>query len=299
MKEDIYDIREDLGLVLQTLRKKKGMTQQDLCDEYLSRTQISNIEKGKQSTTFEKILYFLDKLNLTYDELMFFMDDDYHTSKNGVLLEISKFAMAGNKNGLKKLSRKSEDLFIKYNVNFFRFCSQMAEARLILLETGNDFEKARGILEPIKDYLVKLEALNYNDLTLIGETLYIFDIDTSIILVEKALRTINENYAFYKHLVIGGGLSLNMALYALEFPDKWHLSLDYAQKAMDLSTTSTYLSTTLKAKIAYQIASYKLNNGKYDADIIKKCLEAFKLAEWNSQHQQIVQFLQKHGIEMA
>jgi len=89
-----------------------------------------------------------------------------------------------------------------------------------------------------------------------------------------------------------------MAYLLLDYSDKWHLALEYAQKAIELSTTSTHLSTTLKAKIIYQIASYKLGNGKFSKKIIEGALYAFELAEWNAQYNQMLDLVKSHSIDI-
>jgi len=140
------------------ITKKKGITQQELADDYLSRIQIFNIEQGKQSTSFEKILYFLDKLGLTYDEFMYFLDADYHTAKSGMLIKISKFSNAGSVKDLESLKWRAGDLFVQYRIDYFHFLTCMAEARITLIETKNNFEKSRKHLLPIKEYLLSLKS---------------------------------------------------------------------------------------------------------------------------------------------
>jgi len=296
MKENIFDIKEELGRALQKIRKEKGITQQELSDDYLSRPQVSNIEKAKQSTTFEKIIYFLDKLNVTPEEFIYHIDDDYHAVKDSMLIEISKFASAGDITALNRLKNKSQNIYQEYKVPFFLFLTCLSEARISLIENEGKYDMARKKLAPLKEYLLSLKNYSYNDLTFIGESVYIFDIETSKFLVDKALTTINNHYNFYRHRIIGGAIALNMALYSLDFPEQLQYSLDYSLKAIELSTTSTHLSTTLKAKIAYQIACFKSGNGRYNASIIEECLRVFKLAEWHSQHTQIIQFLKQHHL---
>jgi len=296
MRDEIFDIKEDLGRTLKSIRNEKGFTQGKLSDKILSRPQISNIESGKQSTTFENVIYFMDKLNITYEELLFRMDDDYHTSKERTFLDISKYANAGDTKGLERLKRQSEESYLQFKVPYFLFLKCIAEARIILLNNMIDFEPARKVLKPVKDYLETVKTFSYQDFLFIAESLYIFDIETSKKLVDRALAVIDDNHAFYRNKKIGGAITLNMALYALDFPDKLRYALDYSLKSMELSTSSTHLSTTLKAKITYQIACYKLGNGRYNVNVIRDCLNIYQVAEWHGQHKQITQFLDKHHI---
>lgn len=294
--KDVFDIKVELGAALKELRVKKGLTQEDLKNEFLSRNQISNIEKGKQSTTFEKILYFMDTLNLTFDELMFFLDDEYHSFKTGMITELSKYSGLGGVEKLKGLQKKALRLYEAYGIDYFQFMAEMAASRIVLIQENNNFENARKEVSHLADYFHKIKSMNYNDLRMLGECLFILEIDTALEFIQKALTVINNYYDFYRNKRIGSALCLNMAIYALDFPTHWHYALEYSQKAMELSSTGFHLHTTLKAKVVYQVACYKIGNGKYDETLLKGSLDAFKLAEWNSQYQQVAAFIKKHGL---
>lgn len=72
--------RIQLGKWVRKIRKAKRLRQEDLVDEILSQTAISNIESGKTHVSEEKLAHLLNKLGYTIDELSnFYMEEEQDT----------------------------------------------------------------------------------------------------------------------------------------------------------------------------------------------------------------------------
>lgn len=59
----IIDVKQEMGLLVKTMRKQNKVSQQDLADQLsLSRITIQNLESGKNFTidTFLKVLQYFD-----------------------------------------------------------------------------------------------------------------------------------------------------------------------------------------------------------------------------------------------
>ncbi|MGW8444473.1 helix-turn-helix domain-containing protein [Paenibacillus sp. S33] len=64
-------IAEQIGAIIRTLRKEKGLTQQSLADEIDSSfSYIGRVERGESNVTIETIIKIAAALNIGFFELM-------------------------------------------------------------------------------------------------------------------------------------------------------------------------------------------------------------------------------------
>ncbi|MGT2743178.1 helix-turn-helix domain-containing protein [Streptococcus plurextorum] len=64
-------MRWDFGKVYQKIRQSKGLSQQEVCGEFLSRVALSKIENCKAIPNFEHMLFLLDQVDMTVDEFQY------------------------------------------------------------------------------------------------------------------------------------------------------------------------------------------------------------------------------------
>ena len=67
----------EIGNKIKNLRKALGYNQKDICNDILSRTELSKIENGRRTPSIYQIKYISDILNTSADYLL-----DVNTKKN-------------------------------------------------------------------------------------------------------------------------------------------------------------------------------------------------------------------------
>ena len=65
-KENI--IRYDFGKVYKEIRESKGLTQEEVCGNVLSRTSLSKFESGKATPKYENMEFLLRQINMSFEE---------------------------------------------------------------------------------------------------------------------------------------------------------------------------------------------------------------------------------------
>lgn len=60
----------DIGLAIKIIRKKRGISQEKLYENFCSRKQISRIENNKSLPSLEMILHICEVLNISLDEII-------------------------------------------------------------------------------------------------------------------------------------------------------------------------------------------------------------------------------------
>ena len=74
--EDIYDVENEMGIFIKTIRKARGYNQEEISDGICSLTTLSRIEKGKRAVDFLMIEVLLDRMKVEKTEYEFVLDDD-------------------------------------------------------------------------------------------------------------------------------------------------------------------------------------------------------------------------------
>ena len=61
-------MRYDFGKVYKEIRESKGLTQEEVCGNVLSRTSLSKIESGKATPKYENMDFLLRQMNMSFEE---------------------------------------------------------------------------------------------------------------------------------------------------------------------------------------------------------------------------------------
>ena len=61
-------MRYDFGKVYKEIRKSKGLTQEEVCGNVISRTSLSKIESGKVTPKYENMEFLLRQINMSFEE---------------------------------------------------------------------------------------------------------------------------------------------------------------------------------------------------------------------------------------
>ena len=61
-------MRYDFGKVYKEIREAKGLIQEEVCGNVLSRTSLSKIESGKATPKYENMEFLLRQINMSFDE---------------------------------------------------------------------------------------------------------------------------------------------------------------------------------------------------------------------------------------
>lgn len=80
----------DSGELLKKLRVERGISQKNLAHNITTRNTLSRYETGKNSIPFVILLEFLDKLNITMDEFVLYLELDSIRKKNKKIKDFIK-----------------------------------------------------------------------------------------------------------------------------------------------------------------------------------------------------------------
>ena len=194
-------MRYDFGKVYKEIRESKGLTQEEVCGNVLSRTSLSKIESGKVTPKYENMEFLLRQINMSFEEF------DYicHLYQPSQRTEIMQTYL--NMNSI----IGSSDL-----VNFFETCQDylkthhdlpieeirdMLEIVIHIRQHGTE-QLSNQVKQTVKKLWEKIEKQDTwyeNDLKILNTILFSFPIEHLHLITEKILQRL-EVYKNFQHL---------------------------------------------------------------------------------------------------
>lgn len=287
-----------IGKTLQSFREQKGFSVRDIAAGILSPSQVSKIENNSQIPSVDKFIHLLYRLNITFDEFCMFIDDDYMNSRIKLNSQAGETLRKRNVNDILKLIETVHSYFEKYNDIYFYHTECVLKASYVLLTTNNDYDKARKEVAEVANYLFSIKNWFYYELSLLNNILFFFEIDVALTLGDRALRTIEKQYAQFKDNEITRRLLNNLAIYALKDEQYYMKSYHYSSTALGLPQSTQNIYSTVFAKIINQVACYKLQNGEYNHDYLSNLINWFSLIHMEEIQKKFQEFVEEYGITL-
>lgn len=194
-------MRWDYGKVFQEIRQSKGLTQEEVCGDFLARSTLARIESGKVIPKFETMVFLLHQVDMTLEEFKYICNL-YHPSKRQRILNTAN----NNKpvvgtDDLKKLKemcleylKNEHDVPIEHILDGLNVIIELRENGL--QPQTQDFEH---YTQKIWSYLEKQDTWYENDLKLLHTILYHFSIETIHNISGKILKSL-QKYKQYRNI---------------------------------------------------------------------------------------------------
>ena len=79
-------MRWDFGSVYKDIRRSKHISQERVCQDMISRSNLSRIEANQVMPSFETMDYLLNQINMTFDEFCYICHLYHHSQREEILL---------------------------------------------------------------------------------------------------------------------------------------------------------------------------------------------------------------------
>ena len=215
-------MRYDFGKVYKDIRESKGLTQEEVCGNVLSRTSLSKFESGKATPKYENMEFLLRQINMSFEEFEYICHL-YQPSQRAEIMQtyLNMNSIIG-----------SSDL-----VNFFETCQDylkthhdlpieeirdMLEIVIHIRQHGTE-QLSNQVKQTIKKLWEKIEKQDTwyeNDLKILNTILFSFPIEHLHLITEQILQRLEE-YKNYRHLYeLRMAILLNLSTIYLYNQDK-------------------------------------------------------------------------------
>ena len=215
-------MRYDFGKVYKEIRESKGLTQEDVCGDILSRTSLSKIESGKVTPKYENMEFLLRQINMSFEEF------DYicHLYQPSQRTEIMQTYL--NMNSIIGSSSL---------IHFFETCQvylkshhdlpieeirDMLEIVIHIRQHGTEqlSDQVKQTVKKLWEKIEKQDTWYESDLKILNTILFSFPIEHLHLITGKILQRL-EVYKNYQHLYdLRMAILLNLSTIYLYHQDK-------------------------------------------------------------------------------
>lgn len=199
------------GDLYKEIRINKGITQNEVTSENISRSTLSRIENNKIQPTVENFQFLLDQVDVPFEEFLFLSNDQQLTPRATLVHEFYTFTgnipQATLENYLEKCRQYLIDKHDETIDHIYRLCQAIALFQAAPYdEVKSDIQK---ILAPSIKKLIKMEHWYFLELRFVGLLVAFLTSKDLVQLEPKIFKTITIYEKFFKDSAFIAGLLAN------------------------------------------------------------------------------------------
>lgn len=230
-------MKTNYGTIFKKIRRSKNISQKFMSDQNISQSEISKFENGYLMLRANEFMQLIGKLNITPNEFIYIMNDYMPNQITKISKQLNYNNYLDNLEQLKKLLFVINEEY-KFNSTIALIhIKAIIQAKIKILENKDlkkGYKEARLLLKPVKDYLLKVDTWTLYEITIMMNSLFLFDIDYVKQLSDVLKRSIQNyiNYPETNDKMIY--LFINLSKYFLDY-EKYQDSWDSIEEAYILA----------------------------------------------------------------
>ena len=194
-------MRYDFGKVYKEIRESKGLTQEEVCGEVLSRTSLSKIESGKATPKYENMEFLLRQINMSFEEFDYICHLYQPSQRTEIMQTYLNMSSILGTSELEKLFQKCQD-YLKTHYDLpIEEIKDMLEIVIHIRQHGTEqlSDQVKQTVKKLWEKIEKQDTWYENDLKILNTILFSFPIEHLHLITEKILQRL-EVYKNYQHL---------------------------------------------------------------------------------------------------
>lgn len=215
-------MRYDFGKVYKEIRESKGLTQEEVCGNVLSRTSLSKIESGKVTPKYENMEFLLRQINMSFEEFDYICHL-YQPSQRTEIMQtyLNMSSIIGSSNLVNFFETCQDYLKTHYDLPIEEI-RDMLEIVIHIRQHGTEqlSDQVKQTIKKLWEKIEKQDTWYENDLKILNTILFSFPIDHLHLITGKILQRL-EVYKNYQHLYdLRMAILLNLSTIYLYHQDK-------------------------------------------------------------------------------
>lgn len=228
------EMKNFYGPTIRNIRLDKGYSQKEIYTGVMSKSYAIPFEQGEHDLTVSKLEKILERLELSYEELVYIHNGYQHVERTQNFKKIAEAANSGNIPKLEEiyqqLSQKISDSD-KFQAAFAMICLERERSEQNKLETPI-FDK--HTVAYISNYLVKKESWLLDEIVIFVNTIDIFPYEQMLTLLKQSFKNLKKYQEFNRFPTIISSLLTNSLSIILHQQD-WEI-FSYYLSQLDLYT---------------------------------------------------------------
>ena len=215
-------MRYDFGKVYKEIRESKGLTQEDVCGDILSRTSLSKIESGKVTPKYENMEFLLRQINMSFEEFDYICHLYQPSQRTEIMQTYLNMSSILGTSELEKLFQKCQNYLKTRHDLPIEEIRDMLEVVIYIRQhgAGELSDHAEQVVKKLWRKIEKQDTWYESDLKILNTILFSFPIEHLHLITEKILQRL-EVYKNYQHLYdLRMAILLNLSTIYLYHQDK-------------------------------------------------------------------------------
>ena len=215
-------MRYDFGKVYKEIRESKGLTQEEVCGNVLSRTSLSKIESGKVTPKYENMEFLLRQINMSFEEFDYICHLYQPSQRTEIMQTYLNMNSIIGSNSLVHFFETCQNYLKTHHDLPIEEIRDMLEVVIHIRQHGTEqlSDQVKQIVKKLWEKIEKQDTWYENDLKILNTILFSFPIEHLHLITEKILQRL-EVYKNYQHLYeLRVAILLNLSTIYLYNQDK-------------------------------------------------------------------------------
>ena len=194
-------MRYDFGKVYKEIRESKGLTQEEVCGNVLSRTSLSKIESGKATPKYENMEFLLRQMNMSFEEFDYICHLYQPSQRTEIMQTYLNMTSIIGSNSLVHFFETCQDYLKTHHDLPIEEIRDMLEVVIHLRQHGTEqlSDQVKQTIQKLWEKIEKQDTWYESDLKILNTILFSFPIEHLHLITEKILQRL-EVYKNYQHL---------------------------------------------------------------------------------------------------
>ena len=215
-------MRYDFGKVYKEIRESKGLTQEEVCGNVISRTSLSKIESGKATPKYENMEFLLRQINMSFEEFDYICHL-YQPSQRTEIIQtyLNMSSIIGN-SSLVDFFETCQNYLKTHHDLPIEEIRDMLEVVIHIRQHGTEqlSDQVKQTIKKLWEKIEKQDTWYESDLKILNTILFSLPIEHLHLITGKILQRL-EVYKNYQHLYdLRMAILLNLSTIYLYHQDK-------------------------------------------------------------------------------
>ena len=215
-------MRYDFGKVYKDIRESKGLTQEEVCGNGLSRTSLSKFESGKATPKYENMEFLLRQINMSFEEFEYICHIYKPSQRTEIMQTYLNTSSIFGTSSLVNLFETCQYCLKVHHDLPIEEIRYMLEVVIYIRQhgTGQLSIQVEQTVKKLWEKIEKQDTWYESDLKILNTILFSFPIEHLHLITEQILQRLEE-YKNYRHLYeLRMAILLNLSTIYLYNQDK-------------------------------------------------------------------------------
>ena len=194
-------MRYDFGKVYKEIRESKGLTQEEVCGNVISRTSLSKIESGKATPKYENMEFLLRQINMSLEEFDYICHLYQPSQRTEIMQTYLNMSSIIGSSGLVDFFETCQNYLKTHHDLPIEEIRDMLEIVIHIRRHGTEqlSDQVKQTIQKLWEKIEKQDTWYESDLKILNTILFSLPIEHLHLITGKILQRL-EVYKNYQHL---------------------------------------------------------------------------------------------------